>query len=70
MTLKLTNKLIYFASALMMYLLFRYGLGPRVGLEGIWLLVGAYLFALIFPTLYLYLLWTKTRKNRTAKEEP
>jgi hypothetical protein len=61
MKLKTRQKTIYFVSALVMYLVFRHGLGPRLGLEGLWLIVGAYVFALILPSLYLYRLWTASR---------
>ena len=68
MKLKKRQKIIYFVSALVMYLLFRHGLGPRLGLEGLWLIVGAYVFALILPSLYLYRLWTATRNHPSTEE--
>ena len=68
MKLKKGQKIIYFVSALVMYLVFRHGLGPRLGLEGLWLIVGAYVFALILPSLYLYRLWTATRNHPSTEE--
>jgi hypothetical protein len=68
MKLKKRQKIIYFVSALVMYLVFRHGLGPRLGLEGLWLIVGAYVFALILPSLYLYRLWTATRNHPSTEE--
>ena len=68
MKLKKRQKLIYFVSALVMYLVFRHGLGPRLGLDGLWLIVGAYAFALVLPGLYLYRLWTATRDNPSTEE--
>ena len=68
MKLKKRQKLIYFVSALVMYLVFRHGLGPRLGLDGLWLIVGAYAFALILPGLYLYRLWTATRDHPSTEE--
>ena len=68
MKLKKRQKIIYFVSALVMYLLFRHGLGPRLGLEGLWLIVGAYVFALILPSLYLYRLWTANRNHPSTEE--
>lgn len=68
MNLKTRQKLIYFVSALVMYMLFRYGLGPRLGLDGLWLIVGAYAFALILPSLYLYRLWIATRDHPSTEE--
>ncbi len=68
MNLKTRQKLIYFVSALVMYMLFLPGLGPRLGLDGVWLIVGAYVFALILPSLYLYLLWTATRDHPSTEE--
>jgi hypothetical protein len=68
MKLKKRQKLIYFVSALVMYLVFRHGLGPRLGLDGLWLIVGAYAFALVLPGLYLYRLWTATRDHPSTEE--
>lgn len=68
MKLKKRQKIIYFVSALVMYLLFRHGLGPRLGLEGLWLIVGAYVFALTLPSLYLYRLWTAKRDHPSTEE--
>lgn len=68
MNLNTRQKLIYFVSALVMYLVFRHGLGPRLGLDGLWLIVGAYVFALILPSLYLYRLWTATRNHPPTEE--
>jgi hypothetical protein len=69
MNLKSTHKLIYFVSALVMYLVFRHGLGPRLGLEGAWLMVAAYVFALIIPSVYLYRIWTATRNHPANREK-
>lgn len=68
MKLKTRQKIIYFISALVMYLVFRHGLGPRLGLEGLWLIVGAYVFALILPSLYLYRLWTASRNHPSTQK--
>lgn len=68
MKLKTRQKIIYFVSALVMYLVFRHGLGPRLGLEGLWLIVGAYVFALILPSLYLYRLWTASRNHPSTQK--
>ncbi|NDC08278.1 MAG: hypothetical protein EBZ75_02895 [Oxalobacteraceae bacterium] len=68
MTLKSRQKIIYFLLAFVMYLLFRYLLGPRFGLEGIWLTITSYVFALIFPSIYLYRLWA-TKRQLISMEE-
>ena len=68
MTLKSRQKLIYFVLAFAMYLLFRHVLGPRFGLDGLWLTVAAYAFALIFPSIYLYRLWTVNRQPEPLEE--
>ena len=69
MTLKSRQKLIYFVLAFVMYLVFRHLLGPRFGLDGFWLTVAAYVFALIFPSIYLYRLWT-AQPQPNHLEEP
>ncbi|MFZ9237831.1 MAG: hypothetical protein ACO23B_04140 [Burkholderiaceae bacterium] len=69
MTLKSRQKIIYFSLAFLLYLLFRHLLGPRLGLEGWWLTIGAYVFALIFPSIYLYRLWAVPTQT-TNTEEP
>jgi len=68
MTLKSRQKLIYFLLAFVMYLVFKHLLGPRFGLEGIWLTVISYVFALIFPSVYLYRLWTIKHQSIPAEE--
>ena len=70
MNLKTRQKLIYFMLAIVMYMLFRHWLGPRMGLEGFWLIVGAYVFALVLPSLYLYRLWTAKRDCPLTEESP
>ncbi len=69
MTLKSRQKVIYFAVAFVMYLLFRHLLGPRFGLEGLWLGIASYGFALILPSIYLYRIWA-TPQQPTPLEEP
>ena len=69
MTLKSRQKIIYFLLAFVMYLLFRHLLGPRFGLEGLWLSIASYGFALILPSIYLYRIWT-TPRPPTPLEEP
>ncbi len=69
MTLKSRQKLVYFLIAFVMYLVFKHLLGPRFGLEGIWLTITSYVFALIFPSIYLYRLWT-TKQPPMPMEEP
>jgi hypothetical protein len=68
MTLKSRQKIVYFSLAFVMYLLFRHLLGPKFGLEGIWLTIAAYVFALIFPSIYLYRLWAASRQPTTTEE--
>ena len=69
MTLKSRQRFIYFFSAFAMYLLFRHLLGPRLGLEGLWLVLGAYAFALICPSIYLYRLWRAASASQTMKDD-
>jgi O-antigen/teichoic acid export membrane protein len=69
MTLKSRQKLVYFLIAFVMYLVFKHLLGPQFGLEGIWLTITSYVFALIFPSIYLYRLWT-TKQQSIPMEEP
>jgi len=63
------QKLIFFISAFVLYSLFRYLLGPWVGIEGGWLIFSAYGFALIFPCLYLYRLWLVAQKSPASEED-
>jgi hypothetical protein len=70
MTLKTRQRWIYFVLAFAMYFLFRYGLGPRLGLEGLWLAIGAYVFALIFPSMYLYRLWVTAADIPATEDDP
>ena len=68
MTLKSRQKIIYFSLAFVLYLLFRHLLGPRLGLGGWWLTISAYVFALIFPSIYLYRLWAAPERNTHTEE--
>ena len=68
MTLKSRQKVIYFLLAFVMYLLFRHLLGPRLGLDGWWLTISAYVFALIFPSIYLYRLWAAPAQTTNTEE--
>lgn len=52
--MKRREKIIYFSLALVMYLLFRHGLGPWLGLQGWVLTLASYGFAVLLATLYLY----------------
>lgn len=69
MIIRFRQKLIFFMSAFVLYSLFRYGLGPRVGLEGLWLILSAYGFALVFPCLYLYRLWLVAKKSLAPEDD-
>lgn len=69
MTLKSRQKLVYFLIAFVMYLVFKHLFGPRLGLEGTWLTITSYVFALIFPSIYLYRLWT-AKQQPMPMEEP
>jgi hypothetical protein len=68
MTLTFRQKTIYFLSALVMYQVFRHGLGPHLGLDGLWLIVGAYVFAVVLPSFYLYRLWAAKRGISSTKD--
>lgn len=69
MIIQFRQKLIFFISAFVLHSLFRYWLGPWVGLEGLWLISGAYGFALVFPCLYLYRLWLAAQKSLASEDD-
>ena len=49
------QKITYFSLALLAWMVFQHGLGPQLGLTGLERRIGAYVFAILLATVYLYL---------------
>jgi hypothetical protein len=61
------QKIRYFLFAFFLYIIFRHILGPKLGLVGWMLTIGAYAFAVSIATGYLY--WMLWRASRLQKEK-